>query len=218
LLDAIQFNDAGLQAAIASIKTDQAANGMQNDFEANATHLLLYNPVQKKRVDHAGCKCSSADISITTGEGANISSFGTKKGTGSSGVPLPYHTKAEYDLLERGQKDELRECRKSAEFKTANGKGKDGPRKTQDRGRFDTTKAIASAVENKVTEKMKATEQDKTSGDETEAYIMSIVKRCAAAKAGKVQISDATVEPTPIPTAPMLKNIIKQANNTKTGT
>jgi hypothetical protein len=45
--------------------------------------------VQKKRVDHAGGKRGSADISPdATGEDANISSFGTKKGTKTTGVPL----------------------------------------------------------------------------------------------------------------------------------
>ena len=48
-LDAIHCNDAGLQAAMTNIKTDQGANGMQNDFELAATNLLPYNPVQKKR-------------------------------------------------------------------------------------------------------------------------------------------------------------------------
>jgi hypothetical protein len=40
LLDAIQNNDAGLQAAIASVRTDDGPNGKRNDFEAAATHLL----------------------------------------------------------------------------------------------------------------------------------------------------------------------------------
>ena len=56
LLDAIQCNDAGLQAVMASAKTYQAINGLRNDFEAAATHLLPYDLVQKKRVDHAGGK------------------------------------------------------------------------------------------------------------------------------------------------------------------
>ena len=112
LLDAIQCNDAGLQATMASIKTDQAAKGMQNDFEAAASHLLPSSPLQMNRVDHARGKHGSADISDTSSEEANVPSFGTKKGTGSSGVPLQYHKKADYDLLEKGQKEELCEWRK----------------------------------------------------------------------------------------------------------
>ena len=48
LLDAIQCADAGLQAAMASIKTDNGPDGMWNDFELAVAHLLPYNPVAKK--------------------------------------------------------------------------------------------------------------------------------------------------------------------------
>jgi hypothetical protein len=67
---------------------------------------------------------------------------------------------------------------------------------------------------------MKAMEQEKTNGDEAEAYIMSIFnKLSAASKTGQGQISDVTVEPTPNTsvTAPTLKSILKWAKNTKTG-
>jgi hypothetical protein len=40
LFDAIQNNDAGLQAAIASVRTDDGSTFKRNDFEAAATHLL----------------------------------------------------------------------------------------------------------------------------------------------------------------------------------
>ena len=85
---------------MASVKTDQSTNGLRNDFEAAATHILPYDPMQKKRVDH-GTKRGPAGISDATGEEAyvNVSSFGTKKGNGSSEVPLRYHKKEEYDLL-----------------------------------------------------------------------------------------------------------------------
>ena len=115
-------------APMASVKTDQAINGLRNDFEAAATHLLPYNPVQKKRVDH-GTKRGPADISDATGEETyvNVSSFGTKKGNGSSGVPLQYHKKEEYDLLNKAQKAELCEWRRGKS--TEGGKKKDGDRK-----------------------------------------------------------------------------------------
>jgi hypothetical protein len=53
---------------MASIKTDQTVDGLRNDFEASATHLLPYDSVQKKRSDHAGGKRVAANISDTTGE------------------------------------------------------------------------------------------------------------------------------------------------------
>ena len=49
LLEVIQCSDPGLQAAMASIKTDNGLEGMRNNFEATAAHLLLYDPVAKKR-------------------------------------------------------------------------------------------------------------------------------------------------------------------------
>jgi hypothetical protein len=68
--------------------------------------------VQKKRVDH-GNKLGPADISNAIGKETyvNVSSFGTKKGKGSSRVPLRYRKKEEYDLLNKAQKAELREWR-----------------------------------------------------------------------------------------------------------
>jgi hypothetical protein len=109
LLDAIQCSDAGLQAAMASIKTDQDPDGLRNNFEAAATHLLPYDPVQRKRSDHAGGKRGAADISDVTHDEADISAFGANKGIGKTGVHLRYHPSAEYNKLTTGQKDELRE-------------------------------------------------------------------------------------------------------------
>ena len=48
LLDVIQCADAGLQAAMASDKTDNGSEGMRNHFEQTSAHLLPYNPVAKK--------------------------------------------------------------------------------------------------------------------------------------------------------------------------
>ena len=49
LLEVIHCSDPGFQAAMASIKTDNGPQGMGNDFEATAAHLLPYDPVAKKR-------------------------------------------------------------------------------------------------------------------------------------------------------------------------
>ena len=59
---------------MASVKTNQSINGLQNDFEATATHMLPYDLVQKKRVDH-GTKRGPADISDATGEVERMSTF-----------------------------------------------------------------------------------------------------------------------------------------------
>ena len=60
LLEAIQCSDPGLQAAMASIKTDNGLEGMRNNFEAMDAHLLPYDPVAKKR--SSGQKWGSAQI------------------------------------------------------------------------------------------------------------------------------------------------------------
>ena len=108
-LDAIQCNDAGLQATVANIQTDQGANGMQNDFELASTKLFTYDLVQKKRAERViGGKRGAADISDTTAdENADVNAFGTKKGIGKSGVHLRYHNFQDYKRLPEEQKYEL---------------------------------------------------------------------------------------------------------------
>ena len=82
--------------------------------------------------------------------------------------------------------------------------------------KLDTTKAIASAVEKQVAVKMKAIEKEKAKGDETEAYIMSIIKKYSAGNNEKAKVSNTTAVAPP----PTLKGILKRVKNTKieTGT
>ena len=87
LLDAIQSADARLQAALASIKTDNGLNGMQNNFEQAAAHLLPYDPVAKKRA--TGIKHGSALISLTEAKSepiASIAANDAKPSIGKTGV------------------------------------------------------------------------------------------------------------------------------------
>ena len=208
LLTAIQCSDAGLQAAMASIKIDQDPDGLRNDFEAAATHLLPYDPVQKKRSERPGTKRDSVDISDATGDEIQISAFGAKKGIGKTGVHLRYYNSDEYKKLSKEEKDELRDWRK-----TPQGKGKGRGDKTNTNKKnvsFDTEKAIASAVTKQVAEKMKAVEKAKTNGDEAEAYIMSIFKKLS----GSASVGDVTAE-TPAVVPASLKSIIKRAKNAK---
>ena len=111
----------------------------------------------------------------------NVSSFRTKKGNGSNGVPVRYHKKEEYDLLNKAQRAELREWRmnKSAE----GGKKKGGDRK------FDTAKAIASAVDKKVNKRMKSIEEEKSTNKDTEAYIASVSRTNALLKMARLSRS-----------------------------
>jgi hypothetical protein len=210
LMEGIQCIDAGLQAALASIKTDNDPDSLPNNFEASASHLLPYDPVQRKRSVTQG-KRGSADISdVTGGDGVTIVAFGANKDIGKTGVHLRYHSPEEYKTLSKAQTDELREWRKT----TPGGrkKSKHDDRTSKPTVRFDTEKAIASAVEKKVAERLKSIEHDKTQGDETEAYIMSIFQKYAEkAKAATVKVS---VTATPPPNA--LKATIKRAKNIQT--
>jgi hypothetical protein len=78
---------------------------------------------------------------------------------------------------------------------------------------IDRTKAIASAVEKKVAERMKSMAQEKANEGETEAYIMSIFEKYNGGKGKKAQISD--VEASTSVSAPSLKSILKRAQNGK---
>ena len=48
LIDPIQCADTGLQAVMASVKTDNGPNGLWSNFERAMSHLLPYDPVAKK--------------------------------------------------------------------------------------------------------------------------------------------------------------------------
>ena len=119
LLEGIQCFDPGLQAAMASVRTDDGANGMRSDFEKAVAHLLPYDPVGRKRA--TGTKQPAANISDTWGiHGANASAIKISDATskdgkvsiGKTGVHLRYHTNSEYRELSTSQKKELSKWRK----------------------------------------------------------------------------------------------------------
>ena len=89
LLEVIQCSDQGLQAAMASIKTDNGLEGMRNDFEATVAHLLPYDPVAKKRSD--GQNRGSAQISSVMDPSATKK----KPNIGKTGVHLHYYKTGE---------------------------------------------------------------------------------------------------------------------------
>ena len=78
LLKGIQSLDPGLQAAMASIRTDTGANRMHNNFEVAASHILLYNPVSQEK-GHGWETASSPDLFVEDGS-AEISTTTTPKG------------------------------------------------------------------------------------------------------------------------------------------
>ncbi len=78
LLDGIQNNDPGLQAAMANVRSSKGPGEMRGSFEQTVAHILPYDPVAKKRV--SGTKRGPGEISDVTGDAkdANVSSFGAK--------------------------------------------------------------------------------------------------------------------------------------------
>ena len=103
LLEAIQCSDAGLQAAMASIKADNGPEGMRNNFEATAAHLLPYDPVAKKRSN--GQKRGAAQISSVMDPTPNTTK---KPSIGKTGVHLRYYKTGEYRNLTNEQKSKRR--------------------------------------------------------------------------------------------------------------
>ena len=119
LLDAIECDDASLQAAMAKVEEDDGPDGKRNNFETAASHLLPKDPVVKKRL--LAAKRSAAQISeVDAGDG------GSKTGIGYTGVHFRYHTPSEFNALTQAQKSELREHRSAGGGRGASGRGASG--------------------------------------------------------------------------------------------
>ena len=79
---------------MASICTDNGLQGMHNNFEATAAHLLPYDPVIKKQA--ASTKCPAGQISALEGDSAEIAdTTGKKPSIRKLGVHLCYHMNLE---------------------------------------------------------------------------------------------------------------------------
>ena len=110
LIDATQCADAGLQAAMASVKTDNDPTGLWNNFERAISHLLPYNPVAKKRA--RGITQGSTLISLAEVDNrptTTIAANDSKPSIGKTGVHLLYHKHHEYKNLMHEQCHELSE-------------------------------------------------------------------------------------------------------------
>jgi hypothetical protein len=167
LLDAIQTSDAGLQAAIAAIRTDHGPTGKLNNFEDAATYLLPYCPVQKKRSANNKRDHENIISDVTADVSAG---FGSKPGIGKSGVHLRYYTQSEYQKLTGDQKKELRAWRESG----GGSKGK------KDKGGKPTKTAkkdnsIAAAISKEVAKQLKKDSEE----EDMDALIMSLQSNSA---------------------------------------
>ena len=167
LLDAFQTSDAGLQAAMASIRTDDGPNGMCNDFEQSAAHLLPYDPVARKHATGSS-KRGSAEVSAVSYEATDVAAFGTKPGIGKSGVHFRYYDKSEYSKLTKEQKTELGEWRSKGGEEQGRGDAK------AKKAKFDM--AVAAAIEKKISEQAKASRDERMAGVKLRSLITSIIK------------------------------------------
>jgi hypothetical protein len=216
LLDAIKCSDASLQAKMALVQSDDAANGKMNDFEATASFLLPACPVARKRTA-SGTKRDSTTISDVTGEVAEIggTSGSTKPSVGRTGVELRFHKYEEFKALSKEQIAELNAWRakrdaskggESQKKKARFGKGtKDGD--SGSGGRKQVEK-IAAAVAKKLASK----KNDAETEDELKRYIMAVVVEARgdqATKATKAAASSAELKPSP--GATLLSSILKKA-------
>lgn len=189
LLDALQCNDAELQASLAAIRKDDATPaGMRNNFENAVTFLLPSCPVAKKRKTTGGGSNYGAEISSTEARD------GTKKSVGKSGVELRYYKKGEYEKLNKEQKDELREYR----LKSGTGKkGKRGRSKDDDKdenkdigSRKEIKRMIASVFREEMKESKKEEQESSNQVDELKKVLIDFAQTGA-----KVSSTTATSVP-----------------------
>jgi hypothetical protein len=215
LLDSIQNNDPGLQAAMANIRTSKGPGGMRSDFEQTVAHILPYCPVAKKRI--AGSKRGAGEISEVNAENneGNISSFGVKSGRGSkTGVHLRYHKHSEYMKLSEDEEPKLREWRATK----GSGNGKNQKEKSGKKVRYDE-KSIAAVVERKIDAKMKAALENKSKEAEAEAFIASCLQKFANGELAVPELTKPTAaanaSSTTAPSAAILNSILGRVKNRK---
>jgi hypothetical protein len=173
LLDGIQNNDPGLQAAMANVRSSKGPGEMRGSFEQTVAHILPYDPVAKKRV--SGTKRGPGEISDVTGDAkdANVSSFGAKSGRGpKTGVHLRCHKYAEFKALNDAERKELTEWRSKQDGKT-NKHGADHGKKSVN----FTEKTISAVVDKRLKEKEKAETDSNTKKNEAEALIVSCLQK-----------------------------------------
>ena len=151
LLDAIQCNDATLQAALAAINMDNEPNGMRNDFEKAATYLLPSCPVAKRRK-------TTGNFNANVSSAASLSKTGLKDGIGTTGVRLGYHTGIEYAKLSAEQRQELYEWRSSKGVSKKSNKRSSYNSSTDDGSNKKMRKIVSSLIkeERKKEEKKEA--------------------------------------------------------------
>ena len=207
LLDAIENSDAGLQAAMASIRTDDGPDGKRNNFEDAASYLLPYDPVAKKR--SAGTKRGAAYISgVTEDEDGDVGAAKSHKlSIGKTGVHLRYHKPDEYFKLTSEQKLELKEWRENnPEAVKQSKKRKFSGKPSRKKWKKTVSKLVAKALNKQDSPGKPDTASEEKSADEAIAAMVdaAVQKKLAAMTAASTTTQAATVS---------LKSILKNAKN-----
>jgi hypothetical protein len=171
--DAIRCSDAGLQAARAIVRTDNGPQGMRNNFEITASHLLPFDLVARKRI-----ATHKRDNLLISGVESEVSAFNmTKKlDIGKTGVHFRFHKKPEYDKLSDEQKVELKEWRENNPDAIKRGKQEKVKGKENKKRPF-SKKEIDSLVSKKVKVALGEKDSAGKEEEETSAYNTSLVRR-----------------------------------------
>jgi hypothetical protein len=223
LLDAIECNDAPLQASMALVRNDVGPNGKMNNFEATASFIVPHDPVAKKRQQTP--KRPFADVSHTdadAGEEADVDAVDgedepkVRTGIGRTGVELRFHKKEEYRVLSDEQKAELSAHRDKNE---KDGKGRLLSKGTKRNGNGNPNRSakrmkamIAEAVAKEIAEKTESTKDDAETEKQFREYLISVVKGTPEkTKSREVSSASATKPP-----AVSLSAIIGRMNNMTT--
>ena len=175
LLDSITSQDASLQAGIGNIRAD--SQGMRQNFEAAAAHILEVDPYRKNSRQNTG-----------GGNRANISDARFTAGRGDSGVDLRWYPRKEFIKLSQDQKDELTAWQKTNAGKKAMKKK---------RGRKDSTNS--NQKNNGGDWKKKFKKALKT--PEGLAHVMSVMAK-EDSDGGNYVAAVASLQAAPLPPAP----------------
>jgi len=148
LLEAIQCNDAGLQASITSVKTNTGTDETQNNSEHCASHSLSYDPVAKKKVVSARKRGQANIFNLAASDEFD---FRSKKSIDKTGAHFRYHFSEEYKKLTKAQCQELHDYRirqknASGKQKDASGHKCDKERETK-RSKIEHGKTIVSIID-----------------------------------------------------------------------
>ena len=186
------FKDQKLISRIENVLLDDLPVGKNNNFDLCVQHLLPACPVYARR------KKNDMSNNNEGGKNISVSSLNLKRGKGSTGVDLRWHSKAKYKKLSEPQKDELREWKRSDAGKKATEeykKTRDAKRKANPSGHNagklnnkKLRKAVAAAIKK---EKTDTADNDSKLSDLAAKLVSSMSKANAAVvtKVGSAKVT-----------------------------